>query len=42
MRRAAALATLKVALFTDTLDEINVGYDDLHAGTNIRGVIRFD
>lgn len=26
---------------TYTLDEINVGYDDLHAGTNIRGVIRF-
>jgi NDMA-dependent alcohol dehydrogenase len=27
---------------TYTLDEINTGYEDLHAGTNIRGVIRFD
>ena len=27
---------------TYTLDEINAGYEDLHAGTNIRGVIRFD
>ncbi len=26
---------------TYTLDEINTGYDDLHAGTNIRGVIEF-
>jgi S-(hydroxymethyl)glutathione dehydrogenase/alcohol dehydrogenase len=26
---------------TYTLDEINVGYDDLHAGTNIRGLIDF-
>jgi S-(hydroxymethyl)glutathione dehydrogenase/alcohol dehydrogenase len=24
---------------TYTLDEINVGYDDLHAGTNLRGVL---
>ena len=27
---------------TYTLDEINVGYDDLHAGRNLRGVITFD
>jgi NDMA-dependent alcohol dehydrogenase len=27
---------------TYTLDEVNTGYDDLHAGTNIRGVILFD
>ena len=27
---------------TYTLDEINTGYEDMHAGTNIRGVIRFD
>jgi NDMA-dependent alcohol dehydrogenase len=26
---------------TYTLDEINTGYDDLHAGTNLRGVIEF-
>jgi S-(hydroxymethyl)glutathione dehydrogenase/alcohol dehydrogenase len=26
---------------TYSLDEINAGYDDLHAGTNIRGVIDF-
>jgi S-(hydroxymethyl)glutathione dehydrogenase/alcohol dehydrogenase len=26
---------------TYTLDEINTGYDDMHAGTNIRGVIQF-
>jgi S-(hydroxymethyl)glutathione dehydrogenase/alcohol dehydrogenase len=26
---------------TYTLDEINTGYDDMHAGTNIRGVIEF-
>ena len=26
---------------TYTLDEINTGYDDLHAGTNIRGIISF-
>ena len=26
---------------TYTLDEINVGYEDLHSGINIRGVIRF-
>jgi S-(hydroxymethyl)glutathione dehydrogenase/alcohol dehydrogenase len=26
---------------TYTLDEINAGYDDMHAGTNIRGVIQF-
>ena len=25
-----------------TLDEINQGYEDMHAGRNIRGVIRFD
>ncbi|MDY7106137.1 MAG: NDMA-dependent alcohol dehydrogenase [Actinomycetota bacterium] len=25
-----------------TLDEINQGYDDMHEGRNIRGVIRFD
>jgi S-(hydroxymethyl)glutathione dehydrogenase/alcohol dehydrogenase len=24
-----------------TLDEINVGYEDMHAGTNIRGMIEF-
>ena len=26
---------------TYTLDEINTGYADMHAGTNIRGVIQF-
>jgi S-(hydroxymethyl)glutathione dehydrogenase/alcohol dehydrogenase len=26
---------------TYSLDEINVGYDDMHAGTNLRGVIRY-
>jgi S-(hydroxymethyl)glutathione dehydrogenase/alcohol dehydrogenase len=26
---------------TYTLDDINVGYEDMHAGTNIRGVIEF-
>jgi S-(hydroxymethyl)glutathione dehydrogenase/alcohol dehydrogenase len=26
---------------TYTLDEINTGYEDMHAGTNIRGVIQF-
>jgi len=25
-----------------TLDEVQNGYDDLHAGTNIRGLVRFD
>ncbi len=24
-----------------TLDEVNQGYDDMHAGLNIRGLIRF-
>jgi Zn-dependent alcohol dehydrogenase len=24
------------------LDEVNQGYEDMHAGLNIRGVIRFD
>jgi S-(hydroxymethyl)glutathione dehydrogenase/alcohol dehydrogenase len=24
-----------------TLDEINQGYDDMHAGMNIRGIIEF-
>ena len=27
---------------TYSLDEINQGYEDMHAGTNIRGVIQFD
>jgi Zn-dependent alcohol dehydrogenase len=27
---------------TYPLDEINTGYDDLHAGRNIRGVVVFD
>lgn len=27
---------------TYSLDEINTGYDDLHAGSNVRGVIVFD
>lgn len=27
---------------TYTLDEINLGYEDLHAGNNIRGVVHFD
>jgi S-(hydroxymethyl)glutathione dehydrogenase/alcohol dehydrogenase len=27
---------------TYSLDEINTGYDDLHAGSNIRGVVVFD
>jgi S-(hydroxymethyl)glutathione dehydrogenase/alcohol dehydrogenase len=26
---------------TYTLDEINTGYDDMHAGTNLRGVVTF-
>jgi Zn-dependent alcohol dehydrogenase len=26
---------------TYTLDEISLGYDDLHSGTNMRGVIEF-
>ena len=26
---------------TYTLDEINAGYEDLHAGINIRGIIEF-
>lgn len=25
-----------------SLDEINLGYDDMNAGLNIRGVIAFD
>ncbi len=25
-----------------TLDQVNQGYADMHAGTNIRGVITFD
>jgi S-(hydroxymethyl)glutathione dehydrogenase/alcohol dehydrogenase len=25
-----------------TLDEVQNGYDDLAAGTNVRGVVRFD
>jgi len=27
---------------TYKLDEINQGYDDMHAGRNIRGIIRYD
>jgi Zn-dependent alcohol dehydrogenase len=26
---------------TYTLDEINLGYEDMHAGNNIRGIIEF-
>ena len=48
-RRPSAARTLRarnarvdeLVTRTYTLDEINTGYDDLHAGTNIRGVMKF-
>jgi S-(hydroxymethyl)glutathione dehydrogenase/alcohol dehydrogenase len=40
--RAGRLKLDELVTTTYTLDEINQGYDDMHAGKNIRGVIRYD
>ena len=37
-RRASSSSTSSITS-TYTLDEINQGYEDMHAGKNIRGVI---
>ncbi len=41
MYRQGQLKLDELVTRTYTLDEINAGYDDMHAGTNIRGVIEF-
>ena len=40
--RAGRLKLDELVTTTYSLDEINQGYDDMHAGRNIRGVIRYD
>jgi Zn-dependent alcohol dehydrogenase len=41
MYRQGQLKLDELVTRTYKLDEINAGYDDMHAGTNIRGVIEF-
>ncbi|QTX04323.1 hypothetical protein [Agromyces archimandritae] len=41
MYRAGNLKLDELITHTYTLDEINDAYDDMRAGKNIRGVIRF-
>jgi len=40
--RAGQLKLDELITRTYTLDEVNKGYEDMHAGTNIRGVIVYD
>ena len=42
MYQAGQLKLDELITRTYSLDEINQGYEDMHAGRNIRGVIRFD
>jgi alcohol dehydrogenase (nicotinoprotein) len=42
MYRAGDLELDRLASRTYTLDQINEGYDDMLAGRNLRGVVRFD
>jgi S-(hydroxymethyl)glutathione dehydrogenase/alcohol dehydrogenase len=42
MYEQGALKLDELVTRTYTLDEINQGYDDMHAGMNLRGVITFD
>ena len=40
--QAGRLKLDELVTTTYPLDEINQGYEDMHAGKNIRGVIRYD
>ncbi len=42
MYRAGALKLDEIVTRTYTLDEIGQGYEDMHAGRNLRGVVLFD
>ena len=42
MYRAGALQLDEIVTRTYTLDEIGQGYEDMHAGRNLRGVVLFD
>jgi S-(hydroxymethyl)glutathione dehydrogenase/alcohol dehydrogenase len=42
MYRSGALKLDELVTRTYTLDEVAQGFSDLHAGINIRGVVRFD
>jgi S-(hydroxymethyl)glutathione dehydrogenase/alcohol dehydrogenase len=42
MYQAGQLKLKELVTRTYTLDQINEGYADMHAGRNIRGVITFD
>ncbi|MCA1842914.1 MAG: alcohol dehydrogenase, partial [Actinobacteria bacterium] len=42
MYQAGQLKLKELVTRTYTLDQIQEGYDDMHAGRNIRGVITFD
>jgi Zn-dependent alcohol dehydrogenase len=42
MYQAGQLKLKELVTRTYTLDQINEGYEDMHAGKNIRGVITFD
>jgi Zn-dependent alcohol dehydrogenase len=42
MYKAGQLKLDELVTRTYTLDQINEGYADMHAGRNIRGVITFD
>ena len=42
MYQAGQLKLKELVTSTYTLDQINEGYEDMHAGKNIRGVITFD
>jgi S-(hydroxymethyl)glutathione dehydrogenase/alcohol dehydrogenase len=42
MYQAGQLKLKELVTRTYSLDQINEGYADMHAGKNIRGVIAFD
>jgi S-(hydroxymethyl)glutathione dehydrogenase/alcohol dehydrogenase len=42
MYQAGQLKLKELITQTYTLDQVNEGYEDMHAGKNIRGVITFE
>lgn len=41
LHRSGALKLDELVTSTYTLDQVATGYEDMHAGKNIRGVIRY-